>query len=484
MKIDPRFLFVLASLAFVASCADPGAYSGSEESLAPVSVPTRRLVVDGSRLRDVHGREVILRGFNAGGRAKMPPFLPFDLAPGETLEDAADAYFARVEALGANVVRLTFSWEAFESVRGTYDMAYLARYETLLDAAGAHGLTVIVDFHQDVFASPFCGDGFPLWAIGNVPHGEPHYDCSFPWWSLPAFNPISGVSLAFDRLWNNRDGLQDAMEAMWRTVARELRDHPAVGAFEVMNEPGAGIYATENFDANVLPPFYERMGRAIRAEAGDVAIFWDGRIGSTGVPPTLRPPSLPGAVYAPHYYEEFIAMGFPFVLKDTIREDLRASFSPTTRWNMPVFLGEFGVPNANRAKGAYLDFALDVVDELRGHATMWEASSSATLWNGEDFSVLDPSGAERSWAGTVVRAYPRAIAGRIDRFLWDADARRFELDVSQARAGVSEVYVPARHLGAAPRIEVTGARFTHLPDRELLLLEADPGRSYRVVVRR
>src|SRR5690606_769398 len=117
----------------------------------------------------------------------------------------------------------------YEPTRGSYDLDYLAQYEMLLDAAARHGLFVIVDFHQDVFASPYCGDGFPLWAIGEeVDYPEPHWDCGFPGWSLPALDPDSEVSAAFDRLWNNTDGLQDDMEAMWRSVAAALHEHPAV----------------------------------------------------------------------------------------------------------------------------------------------------------------------------------------------------------------------------------------------------------------
>ena len=106
---------------------------------------------------------------------------------------------------------------------------------------------------------------------------------------------------------------------------------------------------------------------------------------------------------------------------------------------------------------------------------------SPDLWNGEDFTVLLPDGTEQAWAGAVVRPQPRAIAGRIVSFAWDADALRFELEVADAGSAVSEIYLPARHLGTAPTLEVRGsvrARFDAA--RELLLVQADPGARFTV----
>jgi endoglycosylceramidase len=468
----------------VASCV--GDFGASEESISEPTITSRRLTVEGERLYDSLGREVILRGFNVGGRAKMPPYLPFDVASGETTASAAHDFFGRIAALGANVVRLTFSWEAYEPTRGAYDAAYMMQYRTLLDAAYARGLFVIVDFHQDVFASPFYGDGFPLWTLGDIRHGEPRYDSSFPFWSLPALVAGTRVSDAFDRLWDNEDGIQDAMEAMWRSVASQLVSHPGVAAFEILNEPAGANRPQEEMDGTILPAFYTRMGRAIQEAAGsDVPVFWDSRINTTGIPDALVPPDFPNAVYAPHYYEPYIMIGFPVVLGNNIRNDIAATFSTRSSWNVPVFLGEYGVPSGNRAKAAFLDTLLDALDTHRGHGTMWDASASTMYWNNENFSVLNPNRTEVSWAGSVVRAYPLAIAGRITSFSWDATAQRFTMSVTAATDGVSEVYLPSRHLGTTPSITVTGdTTYTYVASSQKLLLRAPIGTSYDVTVTR
>ncbi len=461
----------LAAALTLSTCAEP---------LAAPTLSSRRLRVDGERLRDELGRQVLPRGFNAGGRAKMPPFLPFD-DDGRALDVQAADYFARLAGLGANLVRLTFSWEALSPARGEYDEAYLAQYRTLLDAAHAAGLFVIVDFHQDVFASPFCGDGFPLWALGDIPHGPPRYDCGFPDWSYPALNPTSDVSRAFDRLWNNTDGLQDDLEAMWRHVAAAYATHPAVAGFEVINEPGSGSFDIVTFERDVLPAFYERMGAAIREVAGDVPVFGGGRTGdATGHGNHLRTPELPGYVYAPHFYDVAASLGLQSNPAE-VRGRVLATLFPAREWGVPVLLGEFGTQNTYEHKAEHLSYIYDALDEGLAGAALWEASRTSTYWNTEDFSVLTSSGEEQSWAHAVVRAYPRAVAGDLVRFSWNSE--RFFMEVTNATEGISEVYLPPRVVGTTPEISVSeGVRHAFDAASGVLLLSAPVGAMFTVEV--
>jgi hypothetical protein len=467
--------------------AGPGAPDMKADStdppLEPPKLSTRRLTTRGGTLIDELGRAVILRGVNVGGRSKMPPFLPFDIADASEIAVKAERLMAAVRALGSNAVRLTFSWEALETVRGTFDAEYLRRYRLLLDAAQKAQLAVIVDFHQDVFHAAFCGDGFPEWALGNIAHGPPHYDCSFPYWAFPYFDPQSPVSQAFYRFWSNQDGLLDAFEAMWRHVAREVGRHPAVAAFEIINEPGAGSTPLETAGAAVLPPLYDRIAAVIEAEAGAAAIVGDEPVSMTADVQYLARPTHPRFVYGPHYYDGATMFDIGPLDPDRIRAAVSAVLGRAGAWNAPTIVGEFGAPNTVTLKIGYRAAIFDALDAGRASALIWDVSLSNQRWNNEDFGPLLPDGSELLWAGILDRPAPRAIGGSITSFTWNARLRQFDLAVSDSRGEISEIYLPVRHLGMNPDIAVTGARYRWLPAGGQLLVAAPRGASWSLVVR-
>ena len=109
--------------------------------------------IDGTRLRDRHGREVILRGVNLGGDTKLPypdggTHIPTDFADHRTVSfvgrpfplDEADAHFRRLRRWGFNCLRLLTTWEAVEHAGpGLYDTAYLDYLTAIAARAGTHG---------------------------------------------------------------------------------------------------------------------------------------------------------------------------------------------------------------------------------------------------------------------------------------------------------------------------------------------------------
>jgi endoglucanase len=141
------------------------------------------LTARGNRLEDPDGKPVRLRGL-------MPP----DSATLERKGQFQAETFARMRALGANVVRLPVFPEDWSK-----DPDYLWRY---LDKAatwsGENGLYLIIDWHY----------------IGNMASGE---GPKMPQLSTPA----NQVTLAF-----------------WRQTAGYFRDTPHV-IFEIFNEPQA-----------------------------------------------------------------------------------------------------------------------------------------------------------------------------------------------------------------------------------------------------
>src|ERR1700680_607562 len=135
---------------------------------------------DGSHFKDEHGRTLMLRGVNLGGRSKVPfapngatyirdgffehqhvSFVgrPFPL-------EEADEHFARLRAWGLTFLRLLVTWEAIEHAGpGIYDEAYLDYVYEIVKKAGEEGIALFMDPHQDVWSRFSGGDG----AMPNSP---------------------------------------------------------------------------------------------------------------------------------------------------------------------------------------------------------------------------------------------------------------------------------------------------------------------------
>lgn len=469
----------------------PGA---CEVPIEPVPKTSAHLQVDaGGRLRDEQGRDVQLRGLNTGGRSKFPPFLPFAVDPEAELpavRDAADVYFGRMPGWGLDVVRLSFSWEALEPTPGSYDARYLDRYATLVDAAWAQGLRVIVEFHQDIYASPFCGDGFPPWTLPGEP-GPPHYDCK-DWGLKYVLDP--DVRGAFDRFWADEGDIHARFYAMWGQMIDRVGDHPGVFGLEILNEPGWGTAGDiGEWKVEQLNPFHTAAVAELRARAGDELLIFFNNPGfdalGYGEITHVRPEG-EGLVYAPHLYDPSLIMGQPWSGSEP--EPVLDSFADfAAAEGLPVLIGEFGYGHGAPEGDVWLRRALDHIDARRLSATLWEYSESAELWNFEDLSVIEPDGGEREILDTFVRPYLRALAGEQPELAWDGAAvtARFTAD-----GGVTELALPPRIFfadGAVPEdisIETLsgepGACFTVDAARGELRVQAPAGARVEVRVAR
>jgi endoglycosylceramidase len=430
-----------------------------ELTSAPLS--TLKITVDGTRILDAQGREIILRGVNTGGRSKFPPFFPFpfqesglpEQASAPPFEDALDLYLDRVESWGHNVLRLPFTWEAVEPTEAAYDATYLGRYTAVVDGAAARGLRVIVDFHQDVFARPYCGDGFPLWTL-EQPVPDPPANCEN--WFM-GYMTNDDVKNAFDRLWSNTDGLMDKLKDMWRHVASELWPRDNVIGFEIINEPGAGTAQEDVWAPTVLTPFYSEMVTVIKENAPDAPIFFD----STGTSAldaqtALERPTGEGLVFAPHYYDSEVIMFGTWSGLTTVLEPIGRWRAKADGWGIPVLLGEFGIrPHTDNA-AQYVRLNFDALDEHLMHGAIWEYSSTVDDWNNENMSLVDGDGQERETVVEIIRAYPAAVAGRITSFFYDAENRSGTLTFEAQADGLTEIAAPTRLYPDGATVRVTG----------------------------
>jgi endoglycosylceramidase len=448
-----------ASTAATTSEATSGGTTGEavfpdacDEPIAPVARTDARLGVDaGGRLRDAHGRDVQLRGVNTGGRSKWAPFAPFPVDPEADLatwQAAAERFFARLVPWGVNVVRMPFSWEALEPSEGTYDPRYLDRYAAMVDAAWARGIAVVVDFHQDIYASLFCGDGFPPWTLPGDP-GPGRHDCED--WGLKYLSDPD-VRGAFDRFWADEGAIQAKFFAMWDAMIDRVGEHPGVVGLEILNEPGWGsMDDTETWKHDVLLPFWDAAVLRLRERAGDEPLILYNNTGFDALfyaPVVHVRPAGDNIMYAPHLYDGNLINGLPWS-GDEPGPHVAEVAGFAAEAGVAVLLGEFGYGDGADGGAEWLTRTYAALDQHRLSSTQWECSQSAELWNFEDLSMLAADGSERAVVDVFVRPYLRAVAGDEPSFAWDP-----QTGTATARwtgdGGVSEVALPPRRFPAGP----------------------------------
>ncbi|SPO04293.1 probable glycosyl hydrolase [Cephalotrichum gorgonifer] len=144
------------------------------------NTPAFRLTIEDGHFRDSHGRQVLLRGINVAGDAKLPSepeqssYVAEDFFEGDSVTfharpfpvSEAHEHFSRLRRYGYNSIRYIFTWEAIEAAGpGKYDEVWIQHTIEVLRVAGKYGFYVFMDPHQDVWAR-FCGgSGAPMWTI-------------------------------------------------------------------------------------------------------------------------------------------------------------------------------------------------------------------------------------------------------------------------------------------------------------------------------
>ncbi len=248
-----------------------------------------RLTIDGNRFRDAAGRQVILRGVNLGGDSKVPTSpnghtsRPTDFADHRTVSfvgrpfplEEADTHLARIAGWGFNCLRLLTTWEAVEHAGpNIYDEAYLDYFAAICAKAGAHGLHVFIDFHQDVWSRMSGGDGAPGWtfeavgldftkfhaadaahvmqyrydpAVGGQQDAYPQMSWAMNYrmpansimWTLFFAGEAFALAFKIDGV-NVGRWLRDRYLGAVRAVAERVADMDHVIGFDTLNEPGSG----------------------------------------------------------------------------------------------------------------------------------------------------------------------------------------------------------------------------------------------------
>jgi endoglycosylceramidase len=459
---------------------------------------------DSPFIRDAAGRVRFFHGVNAVW--KQPPYYPpssvypspFAVTPDKSFFDERDAAFLAEN--GLNSVRLGSLWVGAEPQRNVFDAAYLDRMSELVDMLGARGVTVMLDFHQDMYNERFGGEGFPAWATHNsVSLGShevvvpPTNCCGFPG------NYFTPAALrAFDNLWFDNFGLWNAYRDAWTHVAARFAGRPNVLGYELMNEPWPGTQVPTCaqplgcpvFDALFMQPFYERVIAGIRRADPSGMVFWDADVitnnGTANWVGLLKPVADPGhnLGLAFHHY---CLLGGGFVQALPPSSDplcvlqkqlvLQRQSEAAARNASAMFLTEFGATD-DVAELARMTALADrsMLSWHYWHYGEWsDPTTSGVGSQGLFTNDLDrPGSLKQAKADVLIRTYPQAVAGTPLEFAFDPATKVFTLRfvADPSIAAPTEIFVPvARHYAGTYAVSVTGpASVTSAADAPLLTL--------------
>jgi endoglycosylceramidase len=343
-------------------------------------------------------------------------------------------------AWGINTIRLLFTWEAYETIKCSYDNDYIEYYEQVVRWAAERGIYVIVDFHQDAysrFSLDGCGEGFPEWAVTpEVELKTPDNGEKCASWGTKMI-----IDLSHHKTWehfhSDRYGAQTRYLNMVEAVADRMSQHPNVIGYELMNEPWG-------FD-DELHRLFEKIGARIRGRHPNTILF---------VPPhalvsggmsdnNIEKPTFCNFVYSPHFYDGSVIL-FQSWLGTDPTGPLDKLRDKAETWQVPMVLSEFGAPADTSNVEDYMEVQFDWLDKYWISSVQWcytpgwqEEINDG--WNMEDLSIVDGEGRMR--ANFMPRPYPQKISGTPGEFKRDDNGFIMTWG-NNPQAGATEIYIP------------------------------------------
>jgi endoglycosylceramidase len=482
-----RLLLFWGMLGFAADCG-----RGQSSDLLPSStdfgvgpsayqLPTLPLSHRGQFIIDASGRVRIFHGVNMVN--KFPPYKPKVLGFGE--QDAAI-----LREAGINLVRLGVIYAAVEPVPGTYDNNYLNSIAATVKMLGQYGIASLLDFHQDIFAPTFTGEGFPDWAVqvDDLPV-LPNYGFPNDYFGMPA------LQHAFDHFWADSpapdgEGLQEHYIAALRHVAKRFRNEPAVVGYDLFNEPFSG---TDWKDCYTLPPnppgpgcpefdrvplgaFMAKATEAIKSVDTNHMIFYEPWIFFGLGEPTFEPS--PGGSQVGMSFHNYYGSNFNVPIQNA-QQQLQATGDA-------LMMTEFGasvdpapvVEVENLADQAMLSWCYWTY----ANNTPFQIASTGGLpptpqQQGIILNLALPrtgSNVNLAVLNAISRPYPQVISGTPELFSFDPKSNRFVLTYSVAESNAeavdhqTHVVLPSAQYPNGYVATVSGGRIISEPNARLL----------------
>ncbi len=239
-----------------------------------------------------------------------------------------------------------------------------------------------------------------------------------------------------DRLWQGNGYAQQAAR-FWRDLAQALKDHPAIAAYNLVNEPApekfGGLaehasaermqqwYALQRGGARDLPALYTQLIAAIREVDAKTPVMVDaGWYASADAFGYWQAPLQDDRVlYSVHMYEPYSATSAPNLLRkdpilypgsapfggeveqwdaERVRQYLNLPLAWMARMKLPpsrLVVGEFGCMRRLPGCSEYLEDVLSVMDRHRLHWAFY--SFREDNWDGMDYELGSAKVPWRYW---------------------------------------------------------------------------------------
>jgi endoglycosylceramidase len=443
--------------------------------------------IEGGRIVDALGREVLLRGVNVNALAEYWQYGSFATTFPLTRADADE-----ISATGWNVVRLLVSWSRVEPAPGAYDEHYLDQVARAVDLFERRGVYTIVDFHQDAWGPTLAAPAGTTCPAGSEP--------AVGWDGAPGWATLDGgagrcapggvreispaVLTAFAAFWNDAPGpggvgIRTRYARMVGHVAARFARDPSVAGYDLMNEPNAfspeQVAALSDLHADALVEI--RAAEQARHGFPHLVFFEPGALWSDfsqGTPPDFARDA--NVVFAPHIYRGGITDG-PIQRSDFER----ARADAATFGGAPVLVGEWG-SSPERAKDpadVYFRQHQQLQDEFHFGATLWTWRESCGdphkaqdarnntlpyVW-GEfdvDCTTNQVVGPRQALLDQLDRGYVRAAPGRLVTTLDDAAAGDLRASGARAHLGTALVAWSPAPPGRTRVVASTGLRFVRV----------------------
>jgi len=344
-------------------------------------------------LTDEAGRTIILHGAN---------FMPIENS-GQPLD------YQRMTEWGFNVVRIVITWQGLEPEQGVYDENYLPNIvEPQVQYAYDEGIKVVLNMHQYHWSKCCNGMGMPEWTCADLS------DSPLEWlWQSGLF-------------WNHPEYV-DGFVAAWDHVAEYFSGDDRVFAYDLFNEPIAGLRTLPWFmDNQLLRPLYERLIATIRAVHPEPYLFIEPpMITLAGFPFTMEPIEAERMIYSPHLYPGTISEGGGYTFPKTwIERHLNRRQKESIKQGFPLLIGETGLSSSVDNAELYARDAVDLLEAKMAHWTWWTFH-----YDDDGMGLCDASGRPKEiFYRHLARPYPQVVAGVLQSFHFDTDSRIFTVD--------------------------------------------------------